>query len=83
MFILRKKLTRIKNKIKKAPLSSYVAFSIAIIILYTIVVTILATTTGLDYSSYYSIFCGVFGGEVLMCAMIKVFKLRGDSDNEG
>lgn len=76
-----KKTTKLKRAIHKAPLSYYVAFSIVIILIYTMVVTILATTTGYDYSQYYSIFCGVFGGEILCASLIKIFKLK-EKDNE-
>jgi len=77
---MKKRIARFKRNLKKAPLSSYVAFSIIVILIYTVVCTILTATTDADYSSLYSVFVGVFGGEILVAAMIKIFKLRGEND---
>lgn len=57
-------------------LSEYVCISIVLIIVYTVVVTVLKAKTGQDFSAEYGIFSGVFGGEVLTCGLIKIFKLR-------
>lgn len=63
-------------------LTKFIIFSIGMVILYTITVTVLTATTGNDFGAYYSIFCAIFGGEILSCALIKIFKLKGDNKNE-
>ena len=77
---MKKKWIKLKRNLKKAPLSSYVAFSITVVIIYTIVCTVLTATTGNDYSSLYTVFCGIFGGELLVTAMIQIWKLKGKND---
>lgn len=62
-------------------LTKFIVFSISMVILYTIIVTILTAITGNDFSTLYSIFCAIFGGEILSCALIKIFKLREENKN--
>ena len=60
-------------------LTKFIILSISLVILYTIVVTVLKCIFGQDFSQEYTVFCGVFGGEVLTCGLIKIFKIkRGD-----
>lgn len=66
---------------KPSKLKYFVVFSIAMVIIYTIVCTILTATTTQDYSTLYVPFLGVFGGEVLSCALIKVFQIKNDEGN--
>ena len=67
-----------KIDLQEIPLADYVVFSIKMIIAYTIVILILAVcrveVSALDTltTCYYS----VFGGEILTCGLIKVFKLH-------
>ena len=67
-----------KIDLNDIPLADYVVFSIKMIIAYTIVILILAVcrveVSALDTltTCYYS----VFGGEILSCALIKIFKLH-------
>lgn len=64
-------------------LTLYVVFSILMIILYTIVEMVTATITGISHDTLTTCFYGVFGGEILCCALIKIFKLRsGDNGND-
>lgn len=63
-------------------LTLYVVFSILMIIIYTIVELVTATITGISHDTLTTCFYGVFGGEILCCASIKIFKLRsGCNDN--
>lgn len=63
-------------------LTLYVVFSIIMIIIYTIVELITATITGISHDTLTTCFYGVFGGEILCCALIKIFKLKnGREDN--
>lgn len=63
-------------------LTLYVVFSILMVIIYTIVELVTATITGISHDTLTTCFYGVFGGEILCCALIKIFKLRsGYNDN--
>lgn len=63
-------------------LSIYIIISLSLVILFTAVVTILKVVTGLDFSMEYATFCGVFGGEIVTCGLIKIYKLkRNDYDS--
>ena len=78
---MKRKIAMIKRKIKKAPLSSYVVFSISMVLIFTLVVTILTATTGQDYGTIYTVFVVCFGGEILCVSLIKIFKLK-EEDND-
>lgn len=68
-----KKVGTIKN------LTRYVIFSIVVIIIYTIIEFILSTVTSVSHDTLTTCVYGFFGGEIVMCAMIKIFKLKGES----
>lgn len=61
-------------------LEHYVIFSLSMIILMTIAVLVIQILTGIDLSTIYGIWCAIFGGEVLSCALIKIFKLKEQND---
>lgn len=67
-----------KINLQEIPLADYVVFSIKMIIAYTVIILVLAIcridVSALDNltTCYYS----VFGGEILTCGLIKVFKLH-------
>lgn len=63
-------------------LTLYVMFSIAMIIIFTIAEFVISSCTGTTHDTLTTCFYGVFGGEILCCALIKIFKLRsGSNDN--
>lgn len=62
-------------------LTKYVAFSIGILIVYTIAELILATVTGITHDTLTTSVYLCFGGEILSCALIKIFKLK-EANNE-
>ena len=63
-------------------LTLYVIFSIAMIIIFTIAEFVISSCTGTTHDTLTTCFYGVFGGEILCCALIKIFKLRsGSNDN--
>lgn len=64
------------NKISK--LSKYLIFSFIHIDVMTIIILILATINPeVDYSQFYTIFCGIYGAiETLGCAIIKCFNIK-------
>lgn len=76
-----------KNKKKKLNgLDSYIIFSFTCIILYTISAYVVVIKTGQSLDVLTSLFFGVFGGEILLCALIKKLKLRSikkDLDENG
>ena len=62
------------KKIKS--LSLYVIFSIILIIAMSVTVVVLTATTEGNYDTIYTVFCGVFGGEILSCCVMKIFKIK-------
>lgn len=61
---------------KKPSLTKYVVFSIAMIIIYTVAEFTFALITGSSHDTLTTCFYACFGGEILSCALIKIFKLR-------
>lgn len=77
-----------KTRKKLSGLDKYIIFSFTSIIIYTIVEHILVIKTGITLDLLTSLFYGVFGGEILMCALIKKLKLKqtkkeGENDAVG
>jgi hypothetical protein len=66
---------------RKHSLDRYVVFSIAMLIIYTIV-AIWASFKGVQYDTLTTCFYMSFGGEILSCALIKIYKLKEPSDPE-
>lgn len=72
-------ITNKKGKGDKA-LTKYVIFSLAMVIAMTIVILILQTLNPeTDYSTIYTVFASVFGGECLFSCILKIFKIKGES----
>ena len=70
-----------KKQIKKKKLKAldlYVIFSIISLIIYTIVSQIIATKYGMMLDTLTTCFFSFFGGEIVTCGLIKIFKLRDD-----
>lgn len=68
---------------KKIPsLTKFIVFSFAVLIIYTIVEFVFSTITGISHDTLTTCFTGVFGGEVLCAALIKVFKLKEEEKDE-
>jgi preprotein translocase subunit SecY len=64
-------------KKKKLPdLDKYIIFSFVVMILYTIAEFIVSSITGISHDTLTTCLYGAFGGELLMCAMIKRLKLK-------
>ena len=60
-------------------LTLYVVFSILMIIIYTVVELIISTVSGITHDTLTTCFFACFSGEVLCCALIKIFKLKSGS----
>lgn len=61
-------------------LTLYVVFSILVILIFTIVELIVSTISGISHDTLTTCFFGVFGGEILCCALIKIFKLKKEDE---
>lgn len=71
-------IQKFKSKFKNVKaLDIYVTFSILSLIIYTIVSQILAVYYDkLILDTLTTCFFGFFGGEIVTCGLIKIFKLR-------
>lgn len=67
---------RQRKKKKLKGLDKYVIFCFVSLIIYTIAQTVVTIKTGVESSTLTTCFFSVFGGEVLLCALIKRFKLK-------
>ena len=66
----------------KHSLTKYVIFSIALLLIYMIAEFIFATITGNSHDTLTTCVFATFGGEILSCALIKIFKLKEESSND-
>ena len=70
-------------KLKKlSGLDKYIIFSFAVMIIYTIVELIISSITTISHDTLTTCLYGAFGGELLLCAMIKRLKLKRGSQDE-
>lgn len=70
-------IQKIKSKFKNVKsLDVYVTFSILSLIVYTILSQLLAMNYGIILDTLTTCFFGFFGGEIVTCGLIKIFKLR-------
>lgn len=65
-----------EEKKLKHSLDCYIIFSFASVIIYTVVQMVLVVKTGMTLDVLTTCIFGLFGGEILACAMIKRFKLK-------
>lgn len=61
-------------------LDKYVIFSIVMLLIFTVAEMITSFWTG-THDTLTTSFYLCFGGEILSCALIKIFKLRGGTDD--
>ena len=61
-------------------LDRYVIFSIGTLLIYTCV-ALWASFKGVTNDTLTTCVYGFFGGEIVTCALIKIFKLKGDTNN--
>ena len=71
-----------KNKKKLPELDKYVIFSICALLVFTIIEIVVASITGATHDTLTTCFYAAFGGEILSCCLIKLFKLRGGTEHE-
>jgi hypothetical protein len=72
-------IERLQKRKQLPDLDKYIIFSFAVMLLYTIIEFTLSTITGISHDTLTTCLYGAFGGELLLCAMIKRLKLRRDS----
>ena len=66
---------------KRIPsLTKYVVFSISVLLIYVVAEMIVSTVTGVSHPDLSTLIGSTFGGEILFCALIKIFKLKGEND---
>ena len=75
-------IERLKRIKKLSALDKYVIFSFICLIIFTITEIILQAVTGTSQDTLITCFFGTFGGELLLCAMIKRLKLKKEGSNE-
>lgn len=75
-------IEQLRRKRKLKTLDKYVIFSIVALIIYTVVERTISAITGSSADTLTTCFYAAFGGEILSCCLIKLFKLRGGTDNE-
>ena len=75
---MKKPLTGIQQLKKKKPLpdlDKYIIFSFAVMILYTIIEFIVSSVTGISHDTLTTCLFGAFGGELLLTALLKKWKI--------
>ena len=76
-------LIHVSRHPKQLPsLTKYVAFSIAILIIYTITELIVSSKTGILHENLTTCIFACFGGEILTCGLIKIFKLKEENTDD-
>ena len=63
-------------------LTIYVVFSIIVVLIYTVTELILSTMSGVSHDTLTTCVYGFFAGEVVVCGLIKIFKLKGKDNGE-
>lgn len=63
-------------------LTLYVVFSIFMCILFTIIVLIMSGFSKSVPDVLITCFYALFGGEIVMCALVKIFKLKYENKEE-
>lgn len=69
-------IERLQKKRELPDLDKYIIFSFAVMLIYTIFEFIFSTITGVSHDTLTTCLYGAFGGELLMCALIKRLKLK-------
>ena len=78
----RKSKAQIEEEKRMHSLTLYVVFSILVLIIYTIVEQVLSTITQISHDTLTTCIFAAFGGEILACALIKIFKLKEGKEDE-
>ena len=70
-----------KEKKRMSALDKYVIFSFVCLLTFTVIVTVYQFKSDMEFSpTLITCFYSCFGGELLLCAMIKRLKLKKEDD---
>lgn len=72
-------IERLTKKKTLPDLDKYIIFSFSVMIIYTIFEFVFSTITGVAHDTLTTCLYGAFGGELLLCALIKRLKLRRET----
>lgn len=61
---------------RMADLDKYIIFSFSVMLVYTVFEFVFSTVTGISHDTLTTCLYSAFGGELLLCAMIKRLKLK-------
>ena len=77
-------MRRLRRKKKRlSGLDKYIIFSFTVLIVYSLAEFICSSITSIAHDTLTVALYGAFGGELLLCAVIKKYKLkRGDTYGE-
>ena len=70
-----------KSEKKLSALDKYIIFSFTCLIVFTVVIICVQTMTGVTQDTLTTCFFSAFGGELLLCAMIKRLKIKKEDDS--
>lgn len=71
-----------KEHPKISALDRYVIFSISMLVIFCIAEMVVSSITGQTHDTLTTVFYACFGGEILSCALIKIFKLKEGNDEK-
>lgn len=74
--------SKYKRKPNEFKLEDYVIFSIVMMLLYTIIELTLSSITTISHDTLTTCFFAFFGGEITICGLIKIFKLKENKLDE-
>ena len=69
-------IERLQKKKRLNDLDKFIIFSFAVMIAYTLAEFTVSTITGISHDTLTTCLFAAFGGELLICAVIKKYKLR-------
>lgn len=69
-------IERLQKRKQLPDLDKYIIFSFAVMIIYTIFEFVFSIISGISHDTLTTCLYGAFGGELLLCAVIKRFKLK-------
>ena len=78
--LIKRNGTAQPEKKKMSALDKYLVFSFTCLIVFTIVIICVQTITGMTQDTLTTCFFSDFGGELLLCAMIKRLKLKREDE---
>ena len=72
-------IEQLKPKKKLNDLDKYIIFSFVVMLLYTVAEFVTSTVTGVSHETLTVSLYGAFGGELLITALLKKWKIRREN----